>query len=140
MEKLKTEKVILKMRHEARISGVKTFCTFKSFRQEMVALNETFERQEKEMAAKFGHDQAVLRRGFEEAKRGLSENFTGQVGVLKEQRKKLMEEAAALKKILGNLRYFFIFSIIKNEIFAFSIKLTLLGVGFLNRHGAEIGY
>ena len=40
----------------------------------------------------------------------------------------------------GHFRYFWIFSIIKNYFFAFFIKLIWLGVGFLNRTGAEIGY
>ena len=38
-----------------------------------------------------------------------------------------------------HFRYFLIFSQIKND-FCIFIKLIWLGVGFLNRTGAEIGY
>ena len=38
----------------------------------------------------------------------------------------------------GHFRYFWIFSLIKNDFFAFFIKLIWLGVGFLNRTGAVI--
>ena len=38
------------------------------------------------------------------------------------------------------LAVFFYFSIIKMILFAFFIKLICLGVDFLNRNGAEIGY
>ena len=48
--------------------------------------------------------------------------------------------AQRLSSRAGHLRYFFIFSLIKNEFFAFFIKLIWLGVGFLNRTDAEIGY
>ena len=40
----------------------------------------------------------------------------------------------------GHFRYFLIFSLIKNDFLHFFIKLIWLGVGFLNRTGAEIGY
>ena len=40
----------------------------------------------------------------------------------------------------GHFRYFLIFSIIKKRCFAFFIKLIWLGVGYLNRIDAEIGY
>ena len=40
----------------------------------------------------------------------------------------------------GHFRYFLVFSLIKNEFVPFFIKLIWLGVGFLNRTGAEIGY
>ena len=38
----------------------------------------------------------------------------------------------------GHFRYFFIFSTIKNDLFASFIKLIWLGMGFLNRTGAEL--
>ena len=40
----------------------------------------------------------------------------------------------------GHFRYFLIFSLIKKWFFAFFIKLIWLGVGFLNRTGAEVGH
>ena len=38
----------------------------------------------------------------------------------------------------GHLRYFLIFSMMKNDIFAFITKIIWLGVGLLNRTGTEI--
>ena len=38
------------------------------------------------------------------------------------------------------LSVFWIFSIIKKRIFSYFIKIVWLGVGFLNRTGADIGY
>ena len=40
----------------------------------------------------------------------------------------------------GHLRYFYMFFNYKNDIFALFNKLIGLGVDFLNRNGAEIGY
>ena len=40
----------------------------------------------------------------------------------------------------GTFGIFNVFSIVKNDIFAFFIKLIWLGVGLLTRAGAEIGY
>ena len=37
----------------------------------------------------------------------------------------------------GHLRYFLIFSLMNNDIFAFSIKLIWLPLGFLNRNTAD---
>ena len=41
---------------------------------------------------------------------------------------------------LGTFGIFKFFSMIKNDFFSYFIKLIWLGVGFLNRTGAEIGY
>ena len=44
-----------------------------------------------------------------------------------------------IMRAAGHLRYFLIFSIIDDYFSSFFVKLIWLGVGFLNRTGAEIG-
>ena len=71
----------------------------------------------------------------EEEAADLMANVAVKVGKVPGGGKKWQPETRA-----GHFRYFLVFSIIKNDLLAFFIKLIWLGVGFLNRSGAEIGY